>query len=75
MAPNCLRFSGWAEFVPGSVGVKSMRSLPTNETTSGLAEAIQMMMLVAMALASGLLFGRSMWQAFVTRYSNKGNQP
>jgi hypothetical protein len=34
-----------------------------------------MMMLVAMALASGLLFGRSMWQAFVTRYSNKGNQP
>jgi uncharacterized membrane protein YjjP (DUF1212 family) len=64
---------GLAVLVPGSVGIRSMRLLLSNETTSGIAEAFQML-LVAMALVSGLLFAGSIWQT-ATRHERRGLTP
>lgn len=61
-AAELFTIPGLAVLVPGSVGIRSMRLLLIDKTTAGIAEGLQML-LVAMALVSGLLFAGSIWQA------------
>ncbi|HEV3025152.1 MAG TPA: threonine/serine exporter family protein, partial [Pirellulales bacterium] len=61
-AAEVFTIPGVAVLVPGSMGVRSMRSLLDNETNLGIEEGFQML-LIAMALAAELLFAGSIWQA------------
>ena len=58
--PELVIIPGMALLVPGSVGVRSLSSLLYQNTTVGIDAAVQMF-LIAMALASGLMFSQILW--------------
>lgn len=57
--PELVVIPGIALLVPGSVGVRSLSSLLSQQTDMGIDAAFQMF-LIAMALASGLMFSQTL---------------
>jgi len=63
-APELIAIPGIALLVPGSVGVRSLAALLSEDTTLGIDTAFHMF-LIAMALVSGLLFSHSIFRTRV----------